>query len=231
MVASGIRVGTPCGHHAGHARGGDEGGRLADRPRGAGRRRDRRRARRGREVAEAVSTLVRQVPRLPARRRSLRAGTPGPRATDARARVPALVLLASAAVTYLTDPGSVGGMPCGGTSWPRSATATCTTIPIPRLGGVAMYLGLLAGMLRGQPARRSLGAVFTDSRDAWAVLTGGTPDLPGRGLDDIWGLDAADQAGRPDHRRRRHGAPGRPAAVAARSTASTGAGPTTPASC
>ncbi|MFZ0324393.1 MAG: MraY family glycosyltransferase, partial [Actinomycetes bacterium] len=62
-------------------------------------------------------------------------------------------------------------------------------IPIPRLGGLAMFVGFAAGMLLASKLPL-LSEVFQQSRDAIAVLSGATLITALGAADDIWGLDA-----------------------------------------
>lgn len=99
----------------------------------------------------------------------------------------ALVFTVAAAVTYLLTPLVRRlAVAFGAMAAPRDRDVH--TIPTPRMGGVAMYAGIAAGMLvaRNLPA---LQAAFTVP-DAWTVLlAGGLICLLGV-LDDRWGLDA-----------------------------------------
>ena len=103
-----------------------------------------------------------------------------------------LVLLASAAITYVTVP----VVRWYAVRWKVMADIRDRDVhdtPIPRLGGVAMYVGFLAGMLVASQLG-FVSAVFTESRDAWAVITGGTLIFVVGVIDDIWGLDALTKA-------------------------------------
>ncbi len=103
-----------------------------------------------------------------------------------------LVLLASAAITYVTVP----VVRWYAVRWHVMAEIRdrdVHDVPIPRLGGVAMYLGFLAGMLVASQLG-FVSAVFTESRDAWAVIAGGTLIFLVGVIDDIWGLDALTKA-------------------------------------
>jgi UDP-GlcNAc:undecaprenyl-phosphate GlcNAc-1-phosphate transferase len=103
-----------------------------------------------------------------------------------------LVLLASAAITYVTVP-VVRWYAVRWNVMAEIRDRDVHDIPIPRLGGVAMYLGFLAGMLVASQLG-FVSAVFTDSGDAWAVITGGTLIFLVGVVDDIWGLDALTKA-------------------------------------
>ena len=90
---------------------------------------------------------------------------------------------------------------------------TCTTTPIPRLGGVAIFLGFAAAMLAAShlPFLRQ---VF-DTGELRGVLWGaGIVCLVGA-IDDIHELDWLTKAGGPDDRRGDHGLPGRAVLLAA----------------
>lgn len=103
-----------------------------------------------------------------------------------------LVLLAAAAITYVTVP-VVRWYAVRWNVMAEIRDRDVHDIPIPRLGGVAMYLGFLVGMLVASQLR-FVSAVFTDSNDAWAVITGGTLIFLVGVVDDIWGLDALTKA-------------------------------------
>ncbi|HEX5165562.1 MAG TPA: MraY family glycosyltransferase [Thermomicrobiales bacterium] len=103
-----------------------------------------------------------------------------------------LVLLASAAITYVTVP-VVRWYAVRWNVMAEIRDRDVHDIPIPRLGGVAMYLGFLAGMLVASQLG-FVSAVFSESRDAWAVITGGTLIFLVGVVDDVWGLDALTKA-------------------------------------
>ena len=99
-----------------------------------------------------------------------------------------LCLVAAAAVTYLTTPAARALA----LRWGALADVRDRDVhdePTPRLGGLAMYAGLLAGMLiAGQlPMMR---AVFADSREPVALVVGATLIVLLGVADDKWGLDA-----------------------------------------
>ncbi|HVQ87167.1 MAG TPA: undecaprenyl/decaprenyl-phosphate alpha-N-acetylglucosaminyl 1-phosphate transferase, partial [Actinomycetes bacterium] len=103
-----------------------------------------------------------------------------------------LVLLASAAITYLTVP----VVRWYAVRWNVMAEIRDRDVhdfPIPRLGGVAMYLGFLAGMLVASQLG-FVSAVFSESKDAWGVITGATLIFLVGVVDDIWGLDSLTKA-------------------------------------
>ncbi|ACZ20944.1 UDP-N-acetylmuramyl pentapeptide phosphotransferase/UDP-N-acetylglucosamine-1-phosphate transferase [Sanguibacter keddieii DSM 10542] len=102
-------------------------------------------------------------------------------------RVYLLVMLVAAAVTYLATPFA---------RWLAVKTNAVTavrsrdvhTIPTPRLGGVAMYLGLAAAFLFAS-RMGFLEGVFEVNNNAWVILAaGGMVCLLGV-ADDIWDLD------------------------------------------
>lgn len=102
-------------------------------------------------------------------------------------RVYLLVMLVAAAVTYLATPFA---------RWLAVKTNAVTavrsrdvhTIPTPRLGGVAMYLGLAAALLFAS-RMGFLEGVFEVNNNAWVILAaGGMVCLLGV-ADDIWDLD------------------------------------------
>jgi len=102
-------------------------------------------------------------------------------------RVYLLVMLVAAAVTYLATPFA---------RWLAVRTNAVTavrsrdvhTIPTPRLGGVAMYLGLAAAFLFAS-RMGFLEGVFEVNNNAWVILAaGGMVCLLGV-ADDIWDLD------------------------------------------
>lgn len=102
-------------------------------------------------------------------------------------RVYLLVMLVAAAVTYLATPFA---------RWLAVKTNAVTavrsrdvhTIPTPRLGGVAMYLGLAAALLFAS-RMDFLDGVFEVNNNAWVILAaGGMVCLLGV-ADDIWDLD------------------------------------------
>lgn len=99
-----------------------------------------------------------------------------------------LCLFAAAAVTYLTTPIARRiAVRFGAMAEVRDRDVH--TIPTPRLGGLAMYAGLLAGMLLASnlPMMRD---VFVDSSLPRAVILGSTLIVMLGVADDRWGLDA-----------------------------------------
>jgi UDP-GlcNAc:undecaprenyl-phosphate GlcNAc-1-phosphate transferase len=99
-----------------------------------------------------------------------------------------LVLLVAATVTYLITP-LVRWLAIRWNVMAAIRDRDIHSTPIPRLGGVAMYAGLLAGMLLASKLPL-VSTVFSGSDDAVAVLTGCTLIWLLGVADDIWGLDA-----------------------------------------
>ena len=99
-----------------------------------------------------------------------------------------LCLIAAAAVTYLMTP-VVRKLAI---SWGVMATVRDRDVhdtPTPRLGGLAMFAGLLAGLLLASQLPR-MRSVFEESREPLALLTGCTLIVILGVVDDKWGLDA-----------------------------------------
>ena len=100
-----------------------------------------------------------------------------------------LTLLVAAAATYLTT-GVVR----------RTAIATGVmaavrdrdvhAVPTPRMGGVAMLIGLTAGLVVASELPFLSRELFANSRDPWALLAGATIICALGVVDDKWGLDA-----------------------------------------
>ena len=150
MVASGIRVGTPGGHHPGHDRGRHEGGRRADRPRGA--RRRRHRGRRGRR---------RRWPRSSPRTRRT---PPGLSAADAACASTCSPCCVAAAVTYLLTPVGAAASRCGGARWPGPRPRRARD-PDPAARRRRDARRASRGAAGGAPSCRPCAAVFDDSAD------------------------------------------------------------------
>ncbi|WP_024287730.1 MraY family glycosyltransferase [Cellulomonas sp. KRMCY2] len=102
-------------------------------------------------------------------------------------RVYLLLMLVAAAVTYLTTPLA---------RWLALRTGAITAVrerdvhvvPIPRLGGVAMLLGMAVALVLA--ARMPfLQGVFTSSSAAWAILGSAALVCVLGAADDIWDLD------------------------------------------
>ena len=102
-------------------------------------------------------------------------------------RVYLLVMILAAAITYLMVPALRRlALKMGAVSQVRARDVN--TIPIPRLGGVAMYLGLLLSLLVASQIPY-LYWVFRPGSGVWGVLIGaGLMCLVGA-RDDIWQLD------------------------------------------
>ncbi len=99
----------------------------------------------------------------------------------------ALTLVVVAAVTYLLTPAARRFA----TSWGALAAVRdrdVHTIPTPRLGGLAMYVGVLAGLLVA--SRLPLLARVFSRSDVRGVLLGGLVLVVLGAIDDRWGLDA-----------------------------------------
>lgn len=99
-----------------------------------------------------------------------------------------LAILVAAAVTYLvTGPLRVLATRWGAMTPVRDRDVHA--IPTPRLGGVGMLVGVLAGMVVASRLP-FLGAIFTDSRDWLGMLWGALVICVLGALDDRWDLDA-----------------------------------------
>ena len=99
-----------------------------------------------------------------------------------------LCLVAAAAVTYLMTP-VVRRLAI---TWGVMASVRDRDVhdtPTPRLGGLAMFAGLLAGLLLASQLPR-MRSVFDESREPLALLTGCTLIVILGVVDDKWGLDA-----------------------------------------
>ncbi|MET9342809.1 MULTISPECIES: glycosyltransferase family 4 protein [unclassified Nonomuraea] len=96
--------------------------------------------------------------------------------------------LAAAAVTYLLVPLvrrfaiRIGAMP-------EVRDRDVHTTPTPRLGGLAMYGGLVAGLLTATQLDKTGGVLAQDSTVLALIVAGGLITLTGF-LDDWWGMDA-----------------------------------------
>ena len=99
-----------------------------------------------------------------------------------------LVLLVGAVVTYLTVP-LVRWWAVRHHVMAEIRDRDVHDTPIPRLGGVAMFLGLGAGLVVASKLPL-LSGVFQESRDAVAVMSGAVIITALGAADDIWGLDA-----------------------------------------
>lgn len=99
----------------------------------------------------------------------------------------ALVLLISAAVTYLTTPVARWiALRVGAITAVRSRDVHA--IPTPRLGGLAMLAGLVVSIVVASRIP-FLAGVFEGSREAWGILGGATLVCLLGVADDIWDLD------------------------------------------
>lgn len=99
-----------------------------------------------------------------------------------------LTLVVAAAVTYLTTPVLRGiALRVGALAQVRDRDVH--SVPTPRLGGVAMYLGIAAAVLVASRLP-TLSSVFTDQSEATAVLEAGAAICLLGVLDDRFGLDA-----------------------------------------
>ena len=102
-------------------------------------------------------------------------------------RVYLLLMLVAAAVTYLTTPLA---------RWLALRTGAITAVrdrdvhvvPIPRLGGMAMLLGMAAALVLAS-TMPFLQTVFADSDQAWAILGAAALVAVLGAADDIWDLD------------------------------------------
>ena len=99
-----------------------------------------------------------------------------------------LTIFVAAAVTYLTTPVVRAlALRWGAVAQVRDRDVHAT--PTPRLGGVAMYAGLVAALLVASELPL-LGQVFEQSRDWQALLSGATVVCLLGAADDRWELDA-----------------------------------------
>jgi len=99
-----------------------------------------------------------------------------------------LVLLLAASVTYLTVP-VVRWFALRWHVLAEIRDRDVHSTPIPRLGGVAVYLGFVAAMLLAS-RMPLLSPMFTESRDVVGVLVGASLIFLVGVADDVWGLDA-----------------------------------------
>ncbi|RKE21149.1 MraY family glycosyltransferase [Streptomyces sp. TLI_171] len=99
-----------------------------------------------------------------------------------------LVLFVSAAVTYLlVSPVRKFAIAAG--AMPPVRARDVHREPTPRLGGIAMFGGLLAGLLAASQLT-NLGRLFVQSADIKALLSGAGIMFVLGVLDDKWGVDA-----------------------------------------
>jgi UDP-GlcNAc:undecaprenyl-phosphate/decaprenyl-phosphate GlcNAc-1-phosphate transferase len=102
-------------------------------------------------------------------------------------RVYLLVMLTAAAVTFLMTP-VVRRLAHVTRALTPVRARDVHTVPIPRLGGVAMLAGLAVAMLVASRVP-FLGSVFYDTSTAWAILGGATMVCLLGVADDVWDLD------------------------------------------
>jgi UDP-GlcNAc:undecaprenyl-phosphate GlcNAc-1-phosphate transferase len=100
-----------------------------------------------------------------------------------------LVLLVAAAATYLTT-GLIRriGHALGAMTEVRDRDVHAA--PTPRLGGIAMLIGLIAAVAVASQLPFLSSELFANSRDPWALLAGGSLICVLGAVDDRWGLDA-----------------------------------------
>jgi UDP-GlcNAc:undecaprenyl-phosphate GlcNAc-1-phosphate transferase len=100
-----------------------------------------------------------------------------------------LVLLVAAAATYLTT-GLIrrAGHAVGAMTEVRDRDVHAA--PTPRLGGIAMLIGLIAAVAVASQLPFLSSELFANSRDPWALLAGGSLICLLGAVDDRWGLDA-----------------------------------------
>ena len=112
----------------------------------------------------------------------------GERGAGVPLRELALVGLAAAVITYFaTGPVRVLACRIGAVAVPRERDVHVT--PVPRMGGLAMYLGVVAGVfLASQLPALTRGFVYSTGMPA--VLVAGGVILAVGLIDDRWGLDA-----------------------------------------
>jgi len=100
----------------------------------------------------------------------------------------ALILVTAAALTYLLTP-LVRRVAMSTGAMTEVRDRDVHAIPTPRLGGVAMFAGLITALLLASKLPL-LSGVFADSRDPIALLSGATVICLLGVADDRWGLDA-----------------------------------------
>ncbi|MBJ8348204.1 glycosyltransferase family 4 protein [Antrihabitans sp. YC2-6] len=99
-----------------------------------------------------------------------------------------LVLFTAAVVTFLATGGvRVLAITFGAVAVPRDRDVH--TEPIPRMGGVGMYVGMVTALLFAQQLP-ALTRGFEFNRDIFAALTAGLVIVLVGAIDDRWGLDA-----------------------------------------
>jgi UDP-GlcNAc:undecaprenyl-phosphate GlcNAc-1-phosphate transferase len=100
-----------------------------------------------------------------------------------------LALLVAAAATYLTT-GVVRRAAIALGAMTEVRDRDVHAVPTPRLGGIAMLAGLFAGVAVASRMPFLSSELFANSRDPWALLTGGSLICLLGAVDDRWGLDA-----------------------------------------
>ncbi len=100
-----------------------------------------------------------------------------------------LTLLVAAAATYLTT-GPVRMLAIRGRVMTAVRDRDVHAVPTPRLGGVAMLIGMAVALVVASELPFLSENLFANSRDPWALLAGGTLICLLGAVDDKWGLDA-----------------------------------------
>ena len=100
-----------------------------------------------------------------------------------------LTLLVAAAATYLST-GLIRRFAVAVGAMAEVRDRDVHSVPIPRLGGVAMLIGVVASMLVASQLPFLDAELFTNSRDPWALVVGGVLICLLGAADDRWGLDA-----------------------------------------
>lgn len=100
-----------------------------------------------------------------------------------------LVLLVAAAATYLTT-GLIRRVGHAVGAMTEVRDRDVHDAPTPRLGGIAMLIGLIAALAVASQLPFLSSELFANSRDPWALLAGGSLICLLGAVDDRWGLDA-----------------------------------------
>jgi UDP-GlcNAc:undecaprenyl-phosphate GlcNAc-1-phosphate transferase len=100
-----------------------------------------------------------------------------------------LVLFVAAAATYLTT-GIVRRGAVAGRVMTEVRDRDVHAVPTPRLGGIAMFLGLAAALFVASELPFLSRELFANSREPWALLAAGALICVLGAVDDKWGLDA-----------------------------------------
>lgn len=100
-----------------------------------------------------------------------------------------LTLLVAAAATYLTT-GVVRRAAISAGVMAEVRDRDVHAVPTPRMGGVAMLVGLAAGLVVASELPFLSRELFANSNDPWALLAGATIICALGVVDDKWGLDA-----------------------------------------